>query len=75
MCTAAGGVAPCDDAATCERDRGEGFPDLILGDGLFEDALATGGLLTAELGMMMGWNFGLTCYIRWDEKSHEGVIH
>jgi hypothetical protein len=60
MCTAAGGVAPCD-ATTCERDRGEGFPDLNLGDGLFEDALATEGLLTAELAST--WTRGVEGYM------------
>lgn len=48
-CTATGSVGPCDDATTCERDRGDGFPDLILGDGLFEGALATGRILITEL--------------------------
>ena len=48
-CTATGGTGPCDDATPCERDRGDGFPGLILGDGLFEGALATGRLLITEL--------------------------
>lgn len=48
-CTATGGVGPCDGVTTCERDRGDGFPDLSLGDGLFEGALAMGRLLIAEL--------------------------
>jgi hypothetical protein len=60
MCTATGGVAPCDDATTCvrSRDRGEGFPDLNFGDGLFDGALATGGLLIAELASTCTWARG-----------------
>jgi hypothetical protein len=62
-CTATGG-GPCDDATTCERDRGDGFPDFILGDGLFGDALATGRLLIAELASTWG---------RDEEEGYMGV--
>jgi hypothetical protein len=63
-CTAAGGVGPCDDAMACERDRGDGFPDLVLGDGLFGDALATGRLLMAEL---------TSTWLRDDEEGYMDV--
>jgi hypothetical protein len=63
-CTATGGVGPCDDATACERDRGDGFPGLILGDGLFEDALATGRLLIAELA---------STWVRCEEEGYMDV--